>query len=68
MYSYYQQRNLDAGQSELVTLFGDTWQNMSEQKQAQFIQLAVEEAKQHDKERAMMEKAKRPNEEWQPLR
>lgn len=65
---YYQKKNPDAGQSELMTLLGDTWRKMSEEEQAPFIQLAAEEAKQHDRERAMMEKAQKPNEVWQPLR
>lgn len=51
-----------------MTILGDTWRNMSEQEQAPFIQLAQEEAQQHDKERSMMEKAQRPNEVWQPMR
>jgi len=66
--SYYQRKNPNAGQSELMTLLGDTWRNMSEEEHAPFIQLAAEETKQHDKERAMMEKAQKPNEVWQPLR
>jgi hypothetical protein len=41
---------------------------MSEAEQAPFIQLAKEEAKEHNKERALMEKAQKPNQVWQPMR
>ena len=62
MRSYFQKLHPKASQSELMTILGDTWRNMSEAEQATFIQLAQEEAQQHDKERSMMEKAQRPNE------
>ena len=68
MRSYYAKRNPDASQGELMTILGDTWRGMSEQEQAPFIQLAREEAEQFEKERALMEKAQKPNEMWQPLR
>lgn len=57
-----------ASQVEIMTMLGDTWRTMSEDEQAPFIQLAKEEAEQYDKERAMMEKAQKPSEMWQPLR
>lgn len=68
MRSYFQKLHPKASQSELMTILGDTWRNMSEQEQAPFLQLASEEAQQHDRERTMMEKAQRPNEVWQPMR
>ena len=68
MRSYFAKRNPDASQGELMTILGDSWRGMSEQEQAPFIQLAREESEQYDKERAMMEKAQKPNEMWQPLR
>ena len=68
MRSYFQKLHPKASQSELMTILGETWRNMSEQEQAPFLQLASEEAQQHEKERAMMEKAQRPNEVWQPMR
>lgn len=51
-----------------MTILGDTWQGMSAEEQAPFIQLAKEEAAQHDKERSLMQKAQKPNEVWQPIR
>lgn len=68
MRSYFKKRNPDASQGELMTILGDTWQNMSEEEQAPFIQLAREESAQYDRERALMEKAQKPNEVWQPIR
>jgi hypothetical protein len=41
---------------------------MSESEQAPYIQLAQEEAIQYEKEKALLEKAQRPNELWQPMR
>jgi hypothetical protein len=68
MRSYFTKRNPDASLGELMTIMGDTWKAMSEQEQAPFIQLSREEAEQYDKERALMEKAQKPNEMWQGLR
>jgi len=68
MRSYYAKRNPDASVSELMALLGDKWRGMSEQEQAPFIQLAREEAELYETERALMEKAQKPNEMWQPLR
>lgn len=68
MRSFYQKRIPRATQAEVMTLMGDTWRKMSDKEKEPFQQLAIEESKQFDKERAMMEKAQRPNEVWQPLR
>lgn len=68
MRPYFQKRNPEATQSELMTILGDTWRHMSEPEQAPFIELAREEAEQHDKERSLMEVAQRPNQIWQPMR
>jgi hypothetical protein len=68
MRSYFTKRNPDASLGELMTTMGDTWKAMSEQEQAPFIQLSREEAEQYEKERALMEKAQKPNEMWQGLR
>ena len=51
-----------------MTILGDTWQSMGEEEQAPFIQLAREESAQYEREKALMEKAQRPNEVWQPIR
>ena len=68
MRSYFAKRNPDASLSELMSILGDKWKSMSEEEQAPFIQLSREEAELYEKERALMEKAQKPNEMWQPLR
>lgn len=68
MRSYYVKRNPDASTSEFMGILGDSWKKLSEPEQAPFIQLAREEAERFEKERALMEKAQKPNEMWQPLR
>jgi hypothetical protein len=68
MRSYFQMRNPNATQGELMTILGDTWRTMTEAEQAPFVELAKEEVKHHEKERALMEKAQKPNEMWQPMR
>jgi hypothetical protein len=68
MRGYFQKLHPKAVQSELMKIMGETWQNMSDEEQAPFVQLAQEEVKHHDQERLMMEKAQRPNEVWQPMR
>lgn len=66
--SEYNKRYPDSSQAEIMTMLGDTWRAMSETEQAPYIQLAQEEAAQHEKEKALLEKAQRPNELWQPMR
>lgn len=68
MRSFYQKHNPNAPQSELMSMMGNQWQKMTDPEREPFLQLAREEAKHYDKERAMMEKAQRPNSVWQPLR
>jgi hypothetical protein len=68
MRSYFAKRNPNATQGELMTILGNRWQAMTEAEQEPFIQLAREEVKQHEKERALLEKAQKPNEVWQPIR
>jgi hypothetical protein len=68
MRSYFAKRNPNASQGELMTILGNQWQSMSDMEQLPFVELAKEESKQYEKERALMEKAQRPNEMWQPLR
>lgn len=51
-----------------MTIVGEQWNSMSDDEQAPFIELAKEESKEYEKERALMEKAQRPNEMWQPIR
>ncbi len=68
MRSYFVKRNPGATQAEIMKILGDQWQTMSDKEQAPFIQLAREEAIQYEKERALLAKAQKPNEMWQPLR
>lgn len=68
MRSYFAKRNPKATQGELMTILGEQWNAMTEAEQAPFIELAKEESKEYEKERALMEKAQRPNEMWQPTR
>jgi hypothetical protein len=68
MRAYFAMRNPNASLGELMTIIGDSWMAMSENEQAPFLELSKQEVKQYEKERALMEKAQRPNEMWQPLR
>jgi superfamily II DNA or RNA helicase len=68
MRSYFQKKNPGAPQSELMSILGHQWQSMSEEERAPFLQLANEESKQHEKEKALKERAQRPTEVWQPIR
>ncbi len=51
-----------------MTILGDQWKAMTEVEQGPFVELAKEEVKHYEKERALMEKAQKPNEMWQPIR
>lgn len=68
MRSYFAKRSPDAAQSELMTILGNTWQNMTDEEKAPFQELANEESQQYEKEKILKEKAQKPNEVWQPLR
>mmetsp|Transcript_18297 Transcript_18297/g.37033 ORF Transcript_18297/g.37033 Transcript_18297/m.37033 type:complete len:2677 (+) Transcript_18297:174-8204(+) len=66
--SIFGKRNPDASLSEIMQILGDTWRGMTEEEQAPYIQIAKEEADQYEKEKALLERAQRPSEMWQPLR
>ena len=51
-----------------MTMMGSKWQSMTDEEKEPFLQMARDESKQYDKERALMEKAQKPNSVWQPLR
>ena len=68
MRSYFSMRNPNATNGELMTILGEQWASMSEQGQEPFLELAKEEYKQYEIERALLEKAQKPNEMWQPIR
>jgi ribosomal protein L37AE/L43A len=61
-------RNPNATNGELMTILGEKWASMSENGQGPFLELANEEYKQYQQERALLEKAQKPNEMWQPIR
>ena len=68
MRSYFSMRNPNATNGELMTILGEQWASMSENGQEPFLELAKEEYKQYEIERALLEKAQKPNEMWQPIR
>lgn len=68
MRPYFTKQNPNASLNELMTIIGDTWKSMSDMEQEPFLELARQEAKQYEKERALMERAQKPNEMWQPIR
>ena len=64
----FQKRQKGITQSEIMTTLGDTWRTLNETEQAPFIELAKEETRQFEHHKALLEKAQRPNEMWQPIR
>ena len=68
MRSYFAKKNPKAVQSELMSMLGETWRSMSEKDRIPFQILADEESKQYEREKALLEKAQKPNGVWQPLR
>ncbi len=68
MRSYFSMRNPNATNGELMTILGEQWASMSEKGQEPFLELAKEEYKEYERERALLEKAQKPNEMWQPIR
>ncbi|CAB9497972.1 CHD3-type chromatin-remodeling factor CHR7 [Seminavis robusta] len=68
MRNYFKKKHPGTTIAELMSILGEHWQAMSDEEQAPFIQLAREEMAAYDRERALMEKAQKPNEVWQPIR
>ena len=66
--SVFQKRNKGASVGEVMQQLGDTWRALSDAEQAPFIELAKEEVAQYEIERALLEKAQKPTELWQPIR
>ncbi|KAL7553315.1 hypothetical protein ACHAWF_016591 [Thalassiosira exigua] len=66
--SYFGKRHPKASLSEIMTMMGDCWRKLSDEQQAPYIQLAAEEAALFNKEKALLERAQRPTEMWQPIR
>lgn len=68
MRHYFAKKNPKAVQSELMSILGEAWRTMDEKDKQPFQILADEESKLYDREKAMLEKAQKPNGVWQPLR
>ena len=68
MRAYFQKQHPDSSLTELMSIIGDAWRNLSEEGREIFVRLAKEESDQFDQERAKLERAQRPNEVWQPFR
>ena len=66
--SVFGRKNPDASLPEVMQMLGDTWRGMTDAEQAPYIQIAKEEADQYEKEKALLERAQRPSEMWQPIR
>lgn len=66
--SYYQKKNPNAIQAEIMSILAEKWRSMSDEEKGPFLQLAQEEARQYEREKVLLAKAQKPNEVWQPLR
>ena len=66
--SYFAKLHPKAPLSEIMVMVGDSWRALSEEQQAPFILVANEEAALFEKEKALLERAQRPTELWQPIR
>ena len=64
----YQKKHPDKSLGEIMTLMGEAWRGLGEDGQAPFTQLAREEMAQYENEKALLEKAEKASEVWQPLR
>ena len=66
--SYFAKLHPKAVQSELMSMLGEAWRTMNDKDKQPFQILAEEESKQYEREKALLEKAQKPNGVWQPLR
>ena len=66
--SYFGKKNPKASLPEIMTMLGDSWRALTEEQQAPYVQIANDEAKMHEKEKALLERAQKPTEMWQPIR
>jgi len=64
----FQRRYKGESVGEIMQRMGDAWRALTEDEQAPFLQLAKEESAQYEAHKALLEKAQRPTELWQPLR
>ena len=66
--SYFVKLHPKAPLSEIMVMVGDSWRALNEEQQAPFVQVANEETALFEKEKALLERAQRPTELWQPIR
>ena len=66
--SYFEKRMPGASHSKIMTALGDSWRALGEAGQAPYAALAAEEGVQYERQRALLERAQRPTEVWQPIR
>lgn len=66
--SYFGRKYPDEPLPKIMTMLGDSWRDLSEEQQAPYVQLAAEETALYEKEKALLERAQRPTEMWQPIR
>jgi len=66
--SYFGKKHPKASLSEVMTILGDSWRNLTEEQQRPYILIANDEAKEYEKEKALLERAQHPTEMWQPIR
>lgn len=66
--SYFQKHYSKSTLAHIMTKLGDSWKGLTEEQQAPYVQLANEESVLHEKEKALLERAQRPTEVWQPIR
>ena len=64
----FQSRYPNASVSEIMTLLGNAWKNMSEIEQAPYIHLAAEETAEYERHKALCDKGQKPTDVWQPMR
>lgn len=66
--SYFGKQNPNATLPQIMTMLGDSWRALGEEGQAPYVQCANEETASFEREKALLERAQRPTEMWQPIR
>ena len=66
--SYFGKKYPKKALPEVMTLLGESWKNLTDARQMPYVIMANEEAAAFEREKALLEKAQRPTEMWQPIR
>jgi hypothetical protein len=66
--SYFGKKYPKKSLPEVMAILGESWKNLTEAQQMPYIIMANEEATEFEREKALLEKAQRPTEMWQPIR